>query len=362
MNCNLTRPLQIDSFLADAGWEDAEFSWLAQDASSRRYARLKQEGKTAILMDAPPVESGICTPDMTETERASEGWNALSRQAASRVDAFVAIAHYLRETGLRPPQILAHHSKIGLALLEDFGEEREFARLIERDEVGETVLYTQAAADLAFLHRQAVPDVISVGDDQWPILDFDAIALRTNTNLYADWLHLYDERARMTDHDRARWDTERDALIEQADGFSRAFTLRDYHAENLVWLPDERVGLLDFQDAVIGWDVWDMAMLTQDARRSVSPEATATAIRTYLEKTGKDEAPFLQRLAVIGTLNALRIVGLFSRLMTRDGKTRYTAFMERQQGLLAQNLNHPAAADMRAFISETAPFILDAKA
>ena len=166
----------------------------------------------------------------------------------------------------------------------------------------------------------------------------------------------------MSRADLSRWETARDTLIEQAIGFDREFTLRDYHAENLLWLPDGEIGLLDFQDAVIGWDAWDLAMLTQDARRVVSEEAVNAALRTYLDETGKDESALRERLAVIGTLNALRITGVFARLVTRDGKPRYRQFMDRQQLMLARNLKHPAAAEMRAFIAETAPFILESAA
>ncbi|MEM9054622.1 MAG: phosphotransferase, partial [Pseudomonadota bacterium] len=360
MTSDAIREALIANFLAKAGWHEATISWLGQDASTRRYARLnKPDGKSAILMDAPRIEDDPCTPDMTAEERQRLGWNAMTRLASSRVDAFVLIAQHLRNAGLRSPDIFAHDSETGLALLEDFGTEREFARLIERG-VAEVPLYEKAASDLAHLHRYPKPDILETGAERWPILTFDDVALRANADLYADWLHKYDDCARMQDADRVRWEAVRDDLIEQAMGFPREFTLRDYHAENLLWLPEGRIGLLDFQDAVLGWDAWDMAMLTQDARRQVSEDATQAAIRTYLEASGKDEALFLERLAVIGTLNALRITGVFARLVKRDHKPRYNDFMPRQQRMLARNLAHPAAAEMRAFVAETAPFILEA--
>lgn len=360
MSSDLDRDALIDRFLADAGWGDAIIGWLGQDASTRRYARLaRPSGETAILMDAPLIEDDPCTPDMTEAERQALGWNAMTRLASSRVDAFVLIAQHLREAGLRPPNIPAHDSAHGFALLEDFGDQREFARLIERG-AEEVPLYTQAARDLAKLHRHPKPGVLEQAGERWPVLPFDDVALRANADLYADWLHQYDDRARMSDTDRARWDTARDALIEQAMGFDREFTLRDYHAENLLWLPEDRIGLLDFQDAVIGWDAWDLAMLTQDSRREVSAEATRAVLRTYLDESGKQETALMERLAVIGTLNALRIAGVFARLVKRDGKPRYNDFMPRQQLMLARNLAHPAAAEMRGFIADTAPFILEA--
>lgn len=360
MTSDSSRLADIEAFLRSTDWGAARVTWFDQDASTRRYGRLKrQNGMTAILMDAPRVEDDPCTPDMSPSDRERLGWNAMTRLAASRVDAFVLIADHLLGLGLRPPEVFAHDSDHGVAILEDFGGGREFARLIENG-MAEIPLYQQAAKDLAHLHRHPKPKVLEKDGDRWPILDFDEIALAANADLFADWFHVYDNRARMTQSDRAYWERVRDDLIERAMAFPREFTLRDYHAENLLWLPDGRIGLLDFQDAVIGWDAWDMAMLTQDARRTVTDEAAQSAIRTYLTEAGKEEAPFQERLAVIGTLNALRIAGVFARLVKRDGKPRYEAFMPRQLLMLARNLTHPAVAEMRAFIAETAPFILEA--
>lgn len=359
MTSDPTRPDQITAFLTQARWADAALSWFDQDASTRRYGRLSRaDGRTAILMDAPRIEDPPCTPGMSPQERHDLGWNALTRLASSRVEAFVAIAGHLHAAGLRPPEILAFEASTGLAVIEDFGSQLEFARLIENG-AEEVPLYQQAASDLARLHRYPKPETLLARADEWPILEFDDIALRTNADLYADWYHQFDSGARMTEADRIHWARARDGLIDQAMAFPREFTMRDYHAENLLWLPEGRIGLLDFQDAVIGWDAWDIAMLTQDARRSVSPDAEQGAIRAYLEASGKDESSFMERLAVIGTLNALRIAGVFARLVKRDGKPRYTEFMPRQLVMLRRNLMHPAAAEMRAFIATSAPHILE---
>ncbi|MEM6534405.1 MAG: phosphotransferase [Pseudomonadota bacterium] len=362
MSSDTDRSQLIETFLADAGWRDAELTWLGEDASTRRYARLVRPSGSALLMDAPLVEDAPCAPGMSEAERAAAGWNAMTRLAGSRVEAFVLLAEHLRAQGLRPPEIYAYDSAAGLALIEDFGHLREFARLIERSEADEVDLYRKAARDLAHLHTKPIPQSLSQDGLVWPIQTFDAMALRANADLFADWLHQYDERARMSDADRARWEAARDGLIAQAEAFPRAFTLRDYHAENLLWLPEGKIGVLDFQDAVIGWDAWDMAMLTQDARRAVSPEAARAAIDAYLEASGQAEAAFQKRLAVIGALNALRITGVFARLVKRDGKQRYTRFMPRQQALLASNLRHPETRDMAGFVRDVAPFIFEADA
>ncbi len=357
------RTAEINAFLktAGSGWDMARHHALGQDASTRRYIRLyREDGATALLMDAPRVESDPCPPDADAATRAKMGWNAMTRLAASRVEAFALIADHLRALGLKAPAVYHFDAAKGFGLIEDFGDSREFARLIERGAADETPLYVAAAERLAQLHAAPIPKVLSRGDASWPILEFDAVALGANADLYADWLRAEVGQGPLTGAERVRWERERDALIAQAMSFPRAFTLRDYHAENLLWLPEKDVGLLDFQDAVVGWDSWDLAMLTQDARRNVSPEAAEAAIRAFLTRTGQAREAFDERLAVIGALNALRIAGVFSRLQHRDCKPRYADFQPRQLQLLARNLSHPALAGMAAFVRETTPFVFEA--
>lgn len=358
MSSEQDRAQDISTFLEAANWASAEIDWLAQDASTRRYARLtRPAGDTAILMDAPGVEDQPCAPGMTPTERLAAGWNATTRLASSRVDAFIVIAEHLKRCGFRSPDIYGYDTGMGLALLEDFGIQREFARLIEAGLAPEIELYQRAAEQLARLHQCPIPATLEHEELAWPFLEFDRVALRANADLFFEWLPQHDARVVVRDGDAARWDAAVSELIERAEQFPRSFTLRDYHAENLVLLDTGEIGLLDFQDAVLGWDAWDMAMLVQDARRDVSKEASDAAIRAFLDNSGSDETAFRQRLAVIGTLNALRITGLFARLQSRDRKTRYAQFMPRQQALLAENLRHPSTANMAQLVAHVAPFV-----
>jgi N-acetylmuramate 1-kinase len=186
-----------------------------------------------------------------------------------------------------------------------------------------------------------------------------------NADLFVDWLPRFDAGVRIDDAARARWERARDGLIVKALGFPRAFTIRDYHAENLIWLPEreglKRVGLLDFQDAVRGWRAWDFSMLLHDARRDVGPDAVEAAIQTYLAAAGAPEADFRRELAVLGALNAMRILGRFAQL-TAEGRTKYAVFMPRMWGHLARTLRHPALSETRAFVEAVARPYLEAAA
>jgi hypothetical protein len=353
----LTRSEALARLLKDTGFADAERVPLAGDASTRRYERLVLPDRRAVLMDAPPTaETQPCPPGATPAERRRLGWNAMARLAASRVEAFAAVSAHLSAMGLAAPTVYGADLEAGYMVLEDLGDAL-YARVIAEGAADEIELYRVAAQVLAHAHAApALQRMTGPSGAVWPLLEYDALALEVNVDLFAEWMPRSAD-VRIDDKARARWVEVRDALIVKALGFPRAFTIRDYHAENLIWMPEreglQRVGLLDYQDAVRGWRGWDFAMLLDDARRDVSEAAREAAIRTYLDATGAEDAPFRRELAVLGALNAMRILGRFAQL-AHEGKTKYAAFMPREWGHLARNLRHPALTDARAFVESVA--------
>lgn len=354
----MERSEALTRLLRETGFDKAERAPLAGDASTRRYERLLLGERRAILMDAPPTaETGPCPPGATPAERRALGWNAMARLAASRAEAFAAVSAYLSSIGLAAPQIYGADLNAGYMVLEDLGDAL-YARVIADGQADEIALYQAASEVLAHVHMAEPPAKLEgPGGASWPLLEYDALALEVNADLFAEWMPRAEADIRIDDKARARWEQVRDALIVKALGFPRAFTIRDYHAENLLWLPEreglQRVGLLDYQDAVRGWRAWDFSMLLDDARRDVSEAAREAAIRAYVEKTGADDAAFRRELAVLGALNTLRILGRFAQL-THEGKDKYAAFMPREWGHLARALQHPALAEARAFIEDVA--------
>ncbi len=350
----MTRSEALQRLLEETGFAAAQRVPLAGDASTRRYERLVTDERHAVLMDAPPTaETGPCPPGATPAERRQLGWNAMARLAASRVEAFAAVSEHLSSIGLGAPKIYGADLNAGYMVLEDLGDAL-YARVIAEGGADEIELYRVAAEVLAHVHAAPMPTrMTGPSGASWPLLEYDALALEVNVDLFAHWMPQSTE-IRIDD---ARWEQVRDALIVKALGFPRAFTIRDYHAENLIWMPEreglQRVGLLDYQDAIRGWRGWDFAMLLDDARRDVSDAAREAAIRAYLDRTGAEDAAFRRELAVLGVLNAMRILGRFAQL-THEGKTKYAAFMPREWGHLARNLKHPALAEARAFVEDVA--------
>jgi aminoglycoside/choline kinase family phosphotransferase len=353
------------AFLQDHGYGDARREALGGDASTRAYERLhRADGPSLIFMDQPPsLETSPCDPAATPDQRRAAGYNALARLAAGRVDAFVAVAGWLRAQGLSAPEILAHDAAQGLAVLEDLGDDL-FARLIEAGE-DEAPLYDGAIEALALLHGIEAPDVLEAPDSdgqvvRWPLLTYDETALETADRLFLEWLPKLRPGLAFDDQATAEW--ERIWTPIRAHGAAKAtvFCHRDYHAENLIWLPERkgaaRVGLLDFQDAVKAHPAWDLSMLLHDARRDVSAERETHALDYYFRlRPGLDWQAFLADYHALGALNIVRILGIFARLVARDGKPRYAAFMPRLWGYLDRCLADPGMADLKAWIDIHVP-------
>ena len=353
------REAEKAAFLRDAGLGAARREPLTGDASTRRYERLHLANSTLIFMDQPPaLESAPCPPDATPAERAAAGYNALARLAAGRVDAFIATAGWLREQGLSAPLIVAADAPRGLAVLEDLGDDL-YARLIEQGQ-DEALLYDDAITALARMHEVAPPDVLNYEDASWPLLTYDQVALETADRLFPEWLPRLKPQLAFGPEALAEWEAIWAPIRARGAAGASVFCHRDYHAENLIWLPDRhgaaRVGMLDFQDALKAHPAWDMSMLLHDARRDVSPQIEARALARYFDlKPDVDRARFIADYHALGALNIVRILGIFARLVSRDGKPRYAAFMPRLWGYLDRCLADPQMAGLKVWMDAHVP-------
>lgn len=351
--------IAIENLIEKTGFTGATRIKLMDDASTRSYERLVLGDKTAILMKAPKGnEDQPCPIDASDNKRLEMGWNAASRLAASRVEAFVAIAEFLREAGFSSPEIYGSDCDNGVAIIEDMGNDL-FAEILKEEPQNEIELYSEAGLLLAKLHEIPVPQSLPSPIEPWNILDFDALALSVNIDLFVNWVPRFLGREDYCQETLAAWADIRSWLVGQILTHESAFTLRDYHAENMLWLPKRdgiaRIGLLDFQDSVRGYRAWDFSMLLHDARRDVSKNAHDAAINAYVNANGCDEMKLRNEIDLQGAANILRIIGIFSRLIYRDKKEKYRAFMPRMVGHLNAVLQNPALSRLKAWIDEFAP-------
>ena len=314
-------PATAPAFLASCGWEGARIEPLAGDASFRRYFRiLHDDGRRAVLMDAPPPH---------EDPRP-----------------FVAVAEWLSSIGLAAPDILARDLDQGLLLLADLGNDRLRERLDEEGD-REAELYEIATDVLIHLHRhEPMPGLPVHGLDQW----LDELAL------FTDWYCPALDLEVDAEAYREAW---REVLAPvAADGLAPVTVLRDYHAENVMLIEGRsgvaHFGLLDFQDALSGHPAYDLASVLEDARRDVSPAIERAMLDRYIAATGHGKA-FENAYWALAAQRNTRILGVFVRLWKRDGKPGYRRFQPRMWGLLERDLAHPALALVKAWFDANIP-------
>ncbi|PZQ49811.1 MAG: aminoglycoside phosphotransferase [Rhodovulum sulfidophilum] len=324
----MSRETEITGFLAGTDWRAARRAPLAGDASARRYERLTGGPRRAILMDVPP-ESGLDTTP------------------------FLAVADWLRRHGLSAPEILAAAPGPGLALLEDFGDDL-VATLCARDPGLEPGLYDAAIDTLARMQ-----ELSWAGAAGWTPPPYDMAILMREARLAVEWYLPAVTGAPVPSDLAAEYDALCAAAFAPLLPESTVPIYRDYHAENLVWLPERagvaRIGLLDFQDMLIGHPAYDFVSLVRDARRDIGPALAERARARYLARTGRDAEGFDRAAHVLSAQRNLKILGLFTRLCRRDGKPRYLDYLPRVWTYLEGDLAHPALGPLRGFVARHLP-------
>ena len=314
-------PVSASDFLARHGWADATILPLAGDASFRRYFRIHAGDRRAVLMDAPPPH---------EDPRP-----------------FMAVADWLQQIGLAAPRILASDLEQGLLLLDDLGDVR-MRETVDEDPSIERELYETAVDVLVHLHRQ--PPMAGLpphGLDEW----------LAEVALFLDW---YVPAVGLGAVDAGGWTKAWRQVLAPVgeDRLGPVTVLRDYHAENVMLLDGrggiQRLGLLDFQDALAGHPAYDLVSVLEDARRDVPPALERAMLDRYRESSGAD-ARFEPAYWALAAQRNTRILGVFCRLWKRDGKDRYKAFQPRMWGLLERDLDQPGLEPVRDWFDANVP-------
>ncbi|MDH5748195.1 MAG: phosphotransferase [Rhodospirillales bacterium] len=321
------RSTRIARFIEAHGWDGATRRPLAGDASFRRYDRLTLDGRRAVLMDAPPPQENVRP--------------------------FLTLARHLRALGFSAPEILAADEDAGLLLLEDLGDDTYTKVLAKGGD--EHALYGLAVDVLIDLHARPQQDAIPPG-----LPPYGNGRLLDEAFLLPQWTmpeifgEAPDEGVR-----RAYGDAWLE-LFPQVHVLPKTLVLRDYHVDNLIWLKERdgirACGLLDFQDAVSGCPAYDLMSLLEDARRDIAPPLKAAMLARYFAGAPDiDRETFMTAFAILSAQRHAKVIGIFTRLSLRDGKSAYLAHLPRVWGLLEGALAHPALTPVKAWFDRHIP-------
>ncbi len=327
----------IDEFLAGSGWGDATRQEIAADASFRRYVRVwcdeTPADGSAILMDAPPK--------------------------FEKVQPFLSVRQYFEDMGYNVPKLIAEDEGQGFLLLSDLGD-ASFSRQILQKPDCEAELYHSAIDVLSRLYADGTGKLRVVNlDNVLELPVYDAVLLLQESLLLCEWL-----LPALVAEDRLAIATQefKDILsdiIDKQDLTPQNVVHRDFHADNLFWVKggegQHQVGMIDFQDAVLGRAAYDMVSLLEDARRDVSSAVVRSSINRYIAATGQNMAGFVNEYAFYGMQRNAKILGIFARLYMRDGKDSYLSYIPRVWQWFLYDLENSELAKMKQWQEKFLP-------
>ena len=314
----------LQDFLFKSDWDQANRQSIASDASGRTYERLTLNSRNAILMNAP-------------------------YSAGEDVKPFIAVTHMLKKLNLSAPIIYNKDIKNGFLLLEDLGDSL-FSLLCEKSPKIEDEIYNSAINLLLHIHKNPAPE---------NLLKYDINILIKESNLLTDWYLPNAIGNPLSETLKKEFQNILSKTFSKIPSNNPVLVMRDYHAENLIWLPKRsginRVGLLDYQDALAGHPAYDLVSLLEDARRDTSSDLQTNMINKYISNSDLNREEFLMAYNLLGAQRNIKIIGIFSRLSLRDKKSNYINLIPRVWNHLMNNLNHEACSDLKQWVNKNVP-------
>ena len=338
-----TRSRAIRAFLEEHkrlfNAQPAKRRYLLGDASPRAYETVSSDFGTEILMNAPELSGEPLLPN-------GKTYRKTAHIAESCIP-FSAIDKLIEAQGFRVPEIYAEDLANGFILMEHLGVDG----VLDENRQPIKTRYLEAARFLAHFHQVEWPLSVKVaGCDDYHFAPFDRDAMMIEVDLLCSWYlpritgKQPDEAQKQSYHDA--WD---EVFLKLAMA-EKSLLLRDYHSPNLFWFEEKsginRIGMIDFQDAMNGPAAYDLASLALDARVTIAAELEQQIISAYCETRKSldkafDEAAFMSAYAIMGAQRNSKILGIFVRLDERDGKPHYLAHLPRIQDYLRRVLTHP---------------------
>lgn len=327
----MTRQEIIEAFLTKAGWDNAKRSFLAGDASLRSYDRIEKNGKTAVLMDAPPPQ---------------DPHNYLPAQLVL-VDRFVLVDTILRNLGVHAPQIYAEDIENGLLLLEDLGD-NSFTRMLDSGYDARR-LYRMATQSLINTHKGFT---IPAENEQV----YDDEKMMADIRLMPEWVVKHVSKINLSADQMEQYENIWRDLIRQMHDIPRGYALYDYHVDNLILTPSDTCGVIDFQDIRKTAATYDIMTLLEDERRYVPTDIKAEMLDLYFQAFPELNTPHIRSLSNLVALQRhIKVVGQFVRYWFKDQKDKYVRYVPFVWTLIENCLQAPECVQLKQWIDTYVP-------
>lgn len=347
----LDRSLLIRQFLEKSGFVNAQRSFYIGDASTRTYERVTHsEPGDFILMNAPKQPDGpIIRGNKTYSEIA---------HLAEDVVPYVAIGGFLNSIGLNAPQIFYSSIEDGILIIEDLGDEKP----VDDQNVPIPERYLAAVDVLAWIHSIDIPNLLKFGDEySHKLSEYDYTVMQMEIELLTDWYLPFKNGQNTDEQLKQEFISIWHDLFKRLNRAQNSLVLRDYHSPNILWQPNQsgldQIGIIDFQDALIGPCAYDVASMAQDARVTVSEELEAKILDRYkAQRFAQDQTfdanNFDEAYAIMAAQRASKVIGIFVRLNDRDGKSQYLKHIPRIEQYLTRLCSHSVLKPLRDWLEK----------
>ncbi len=309
---------------------DYQIKSLPVDCSFRSYHKILHGEKSYILMDSPPE--------------------------CEDISPFVTVTKILLDFGFSAPQIYALDKKNGLAIIEDFGDNLIKNILIAHPNLS-TEIYEKIINTLISIQKR------SHNNSNMYLEEYDEEKLMSEVLLFVEWYYPALFGFGLSDKGKENFIRIWKSLFKKIYYKKDTLVLRDYHVENLMLLPgrkpSQEIGLLDYQDAVLGSYAYDLVSLLEDARIEVRRPFREKMITYYISNSENiSYKEFLSDYAILGLQRNCKIIGIFTRKSIRDKNSHYLQYLPRVWSYINDSINHPVLYEMKKWmIEEKIPFI-----
>jgi len=319
-NINNNIKINILKFLKNNNLDLYPLKKLKQDASSRNYYRIKD--KNILLMES-----------VAKSNKNKE---------------FIYLSKYLISIGLSAPKIFFKNQSKTLYIIEDLGD-LTFTQAL-RKKIPEETLYLNATKLICHMQNNHIlPNV--------PEYNFRYLLMELN--IFIEWF-FKEKNITLTIKAKDEWKKLWKLALQNIFNNNNTLVLRDFHADNLFWLPDrpgiKNVGLIDFQDALIGHIAYDLSSLLEDVRRKVSKEIKEKAIIYFMNtKKIKNKNKFYQEYYTITAQRNAKIVGIFIRLARKNNKTKYLKLVNIAMNIFLDSLKKANLNEILIWLEKNIP-------
>ena len=312
----------LREFIKNNSISENDMQLIETDASFRKYYRINKNN--VLIMDAP-------------------------NERGESVKSFQIIDKILSEMGISVPAIHCIDEKNGFILLEDLGDQ-VFSRILNSD--NEYELYKNAIAVLAHIYLESIKKKFDSNNIHYYSID----TLIEETSLFYEWFLKKHCKISLANEEKIEYQEILKKIFNEINFTSSALVLRDYHVDNLILLKNRKginqVGVIDFQDALIGSNAYDLVSLIEDVRRPIKTTLKEKLIEEYIDLTGYDLRRLLQEMRYFSIQRNLKIIGIFSRLKYRDGKPQYMELINNAWNFIYSHLEDPSFIELKTWIFE----------